>query len=73
MLKGFLMKKMLASKIAGLPEEEREKAVRAIEENPELFAKIAEEMEAAIKAGKSQTDVAMEIAQKYGEELKRLM
>lgn len=67
------MKKMLASKIAGLPEEEREKAVRAIEENPELFAKIAEEMEAAIKAGKSQTDVAMEIAQKYGEELKRLM
>lgn len=67
------MKKMLNAKLSQLPKEEREKALRAIEGNPELFAKIAGEMETAMKSGKNQAAVAMEIAQKYGEELKRLM
>ena len=67
------MKKMLNSKLAGLPEEKRDKVVRAMDENPELFSKIAEEMEAGLKSGKDQMAVVMEIANKYGEELKKLM
>lgn len=73
MLQEFLMKKMLNAKLAQLPEEEREKVLKAIEDNPEFFKKIALELETAMKSGKNQMAALMEVVQKYEEELKKLM
>ncbi len=73
MLKELLLKKMFQSQLAKLPEEEREKARKLTEEHPEFLMKIAKELEDAVKSGKSQTEAAIEIAQKYQEEIKKLL
>ncbi|MDQ3076528.1 MAG: hypothetical protein M3Q63_00515 [bacterium] len=72
-LKTFLMKKMLKSKMKDVPEAEQEKIFGAIEKNPALFQKIAEETEVAMKGGKDQMAAAMEVMQKYQKELQEAM
>ncbi len=72
-LKTFLLKKMLKSKMKGVPEAEQEKIFTAIEKNPELFQKIAEETQEKVKGGKEQTAAAMEVMQKYAAELQEAM
>jgi hypothetical protein len=42
-LKTFLMKKMLKSKLGDMPEDQQNKIFGAIEKNPDLFKKIAQE------------------------------
>lgn len=57
----------------GVPAEEQEKMLGMIEKNPELFQKIAREIQEEIKAGADQMSATMKVAQKYQEELKGLM
>lgn len=72
-IKNFLMKKMLASKMKGVPQAEQDKLFAMIEKNPELFQKIALEVQEEIKKGKDQMTATMEIAKKYEADLKGLM
>lgn len=72
-IKNFLMKKMLASKMKGVPQEEQDKLFNMIEKNPELFQKIALEVQEEIKKGKDQMAATMEIAKKYEADLKGLL
>lgn len=72
-LKTFLLKKMLKSKMQGVPETEQEKIFAAIEKNPELFQKIATETQEKMKTGKDQMTAAMEVMQKYQKELQEAM
>lgn len=72
-LKTFLMKKMLKSKMQGVPEEQQEKIFTAIEKNPELFQKIAAEVQAKVKGGQGEMEAAKEVMKKYQSELKGLM
>lgn len=73
MIKEFLMNKMIQSKLAGIPAAERAKIISAVEKNPDLFMKIAEEVKISIKSGKDQTTAAMEVMKKYESEFKGLM
>ncbi|MDQ3014975.1 MAG: hypothetical protein M3Q73_03865 [bacterium] len=72
-LKTFLMKKMLKSKMKDVPEAEQEKIFAAIEKDPQLFQKIAEEVQQKMKEGKDQMAASMEVMMKYQKELKDLM
>ncbi len=72
-IKSFLLKKLLKSKMKGVPEAEQEKMITLIEKNPELFQKIGVEVQAKIKEGKDQTTASMEVMQKYQNELKAAM
>ncbi len=69
MIKDFLVKKMLEKQLAGMPKEQQEMIKAAVQKNPELFKKIAEETEAQVKAGKNQMYAAFEIMKKYQKEL----
>ncbi len=60
----------MKSKMKDVPEEQQEKILAAVEENPELFQKIALEVQEKMKGGKDQMAAAMEVMQKYQEELK---
>ncbi len=71
MFKDFLMKKMLESKMKGMPKEEQEKIINMITNNPELFQKIGVEIQEKMKAGRSQMDAAMEVMKMHEEELKQ--
>ncbi|AKM84329.1 TPA: hypothetical protein DCZ46_03195 [Candidatus Campbellbacteria bacterium] len=72
-LKGMLMRKMLKSQMKGVPEAEQEKIFKIIEENPELFQKIATEVQEKMKGGKDQMSATMEVMGKYQSELKNIL
>ena len=72
-LKDFLMKKMLASKMKGVPQEEQDKIFNMIEKNPDLFQKMGLEIQEEMKKGKDQMTASMEVAKKYESELKNIM
>ncbi len=67
------MKKMLASKLKGVPQDQQDKIFNAIENNPDLFQKIALEVQEKVKGGKDQMAASMEVMQKYQDELKGVM
>ena len=71
MLKRFLLKKMLKKQLAEVPEEEQEKMFTMIEKNPELFQKMALEIQEKTKQGIDQMTATLHVAQKYQEELKK--
>ena len=66
------MRKMMESKMKGIPQDQQEKMILMIEKNPELFQKIAIEMQEEMKKGKSEMDAAMAVMPKYKHELQKL-
>ncbi len=73
-MKTFLMKKMLASKMKGIPQEEQDRIFNMLEKNPELFQKIGLEVQNEMKSnGLDQMTATMKVSKKYEQELKGLM
>ncbi|MBI2120184.1 MAG: hypothetical protein HYT94_01005 [Parcubacteria group bacterium] len=72
-IKDFFVKKMIESKLKGIPEEQREQIVKVITENPELFEKIGKEIQQKTKEGKSETAAAMEVMRKYQGDIQKAM
>jgi hypothetical protein len=72
-LKTFFLKKLLKSKMQGVPEDQQDKIIEAIEKNPKLFENIALEVQEKMKQGKDQMTATMEVMQKYQEDLKKVM
>ncbi|OJI08060.1 hypothetical protein BK005_01585 [bacterium CG10_37_50] len=71
MLKELFLKQMLKAK--GVPSEQIDQVLLMVQKNPDLFAKIAKEIEQKIKSeNKSETQVAMEVMGKYKSELEQL-
>ncbi len=73
MIKDFLMKKMLKKQMKDVPQAEQEKMFAMVEKDPELFQKIALEIQAEMKTGKDQMAATMEVTKKYQTELGELM
>ncbi|MCM2339373.1 MAG: hypothetical protein NDI62_02885 [Burkholderiales bacterium] len=71
MFQNFLLKKMLQKQ--GVPEAQIDMFVKMIEKDPELFKKIAEEMQQKIKGGMDQMKAGTEVMKKYESELKKLV
>lgn len=72
-IKNFLMKKMLASKMKGVPQAEQDKVFGMLEKNPDLFQKIGLEVQEEMKKGTDQMTATMNVVKKYETELKGLM
>jgi 2-oxo-4-hydroxy-4-carboxy--5-ureidoimidazoline (OHCU) decarboxylase len=72
-IKTFLMKKMLASKMQGVPQADQDKIFTMIEKHPDLFEKIALEVQEEIKKGKDQMSATMEVVKRYESQLKGLV
>jgi hypothetical protein len=71
MFKEFLMKKMLKAK--GASDDQVNMILKLVEKNPELFQKIAGEIDAKVKSGQAQEQAAMEVMMAHQEELKGLL
>jgi hypothetical protein len=71
--KNMMMKQMLKSQMKGLPEDQQEKILKAIEENPEFFENIAKRIEQRMKEGKDQMSAAMEVMRENQDELRKMM
>jgi uncharacterized protein YneF (UPF0154 family) len=73
MIKEFLMKKVLKSKLKDVPPAEQEKIIAMVEKNPEFFNTIAGEIQAKMKQGKDQMAATMEVMREHEAELRRIM
>lgn len=75
MFRVFLLKKMLERQLAGagLTEQQKEKLLTAIGNDPELFAKIAKETEEEMKKGVDQMTAVMNASRAHQDELKKLL
>ncbi|PIT91436.1 hypothetical protein COU17_00390 [Candidatus Kaiserbacteria bacterium CG10_big_fil_rev_8_21_14_0_10_49_17] len=73
MFKEFFIRKMVASKMKGVPKEQQEQFIKAIEANPELFETIAKEIQAKTATGKDQMSAMMEVMQSHKEELSKAL
>ena len=73
MFKDFLIRKMLKQQLKGVPESEQEKMISLIMNNPELFKKIAEEVQVKVKSGQDQMSAVMEVMKLHKEELETIV
>lgn len=73
MLKEFLLKKMMKSRLGNIPEAEQDKLIKLVSENPALFQKIALEAQEKMKSGKDQMSAVMEVFAKYKTDLERIL
>ena len=70
MLKNFLFKQLLKSKLKDIPKEQQDKIFAALEENPKLFEELAHAVQEKMKQGKDQMAAVMEAAREREAELK---
>lgn len=71
MFKKFLIKKML--KKQGVPEEQQEMVLTMMEKDPDLFKKIAKEIEEKKKGGMNEMYASMAVMKKYQAQIQKLM
>ncbi len=72
-LKNLFLKKMLKNQLKGVPEDQQNKIIEAVEKNPKLFQDIAEEVQVKMKTGKDQQTATMEVMMSHQKELQDLM
>lgn len=57
----------------GVPEAEVDRIIALVEKNPELFKKIGDEIQAKVKAGRSQMAASMEVMRAHQAELQKVL
>lgn len=72
-IKDFMARKLLERQLKGLPADQRDIIIKAVQNNPDFFEKIGKEIEERTKQGKSQTAAAMEVMRKHQSDLQRIM
>jgi GTPase len=73
-IKDFFVKKLIESKLKGVPKEQQEQIIAVVQENPELFEKIGKEIQNKTKnEGKSEMVASMEVMRKYQSEIQNAM
>lgn len=71
--KNIMMKQVLKSQLKGLPQDQQDKIISAIEKNPEFFDNIAKKIEQKMKEGKDKVSASMEVMRENQNELRKLM
>lgn len=73
MFKEFLLKQVIKRQLKGVPEAEVDRIIALVEKNPELFKKIGDEIQAKVKAGRSQMAASMEVMRAHQAELQKVL
>lgn len=71
--KQFMTRKLMEHQLKNAPADQRELIMTMLEKDPELFEKIAKEMQEELKKGGNQMSVAMKVLPKYQKELQAMM
>jgi hypothetical protein len=72
MIKEFFLKQAVKFGAKDLPKDQKEMLMSAVEKNPELFNKIAKEIEVLKKQGKPEMYASLDVMKKYQKELQEL-
>ena len=68
-----MVKQMVKSQMKGIPLEQQDKIISAIEKNPQFFEDVAKKIEQKMKEGRDQTSAAMEVMRENQDELRKMM
>jgi mRNA-degrading endonuclease RelE of RelBE toxin-antitoxin system len=71
-IRDFFIKQAVKHGTKNLPKDQQAMLSAAVEKNPELFNKIAKEIEAVKKTGKPEMYAALDVMKKYQKELQEL-
>jgi len=71
MLKNFILKKLIQSKMKNLPKEQQDMILALVSEHPELFQKIGDEIKAKTKNGMNEQMAMMQVMRQYQGELQQ--
>lgn len=73
-IKDFFTKMALKKQIGHLPQAQQEAITKAVQENPEFFKKISDEIENKQKhENKSQLEATMEVMRKYQGDMQKIL
>jgi hypothetical protein len=72
MIKEFFLKQAVKYGSKNLPKDQQAMLQVAVEKDPELFSKIAKEIDALKKAGKPEMYAALDVMKKYQSQLQKL-
>ena len=71
-MKNKAMGALMERQLKNVPPEQREMIMKAMEKNPEIFQKIADEVKEAKKKGGNEMYATMQVMQKYQSELQKV-
>jgi hypothetical protein len=71
-IKDFFLKQAVKYGSKNLPKDQQDMLMKAVEKDPELFQKIAKEVEELKKQGKPEMYAAIDVMKKYQSELQKL-
>ncbi len=73
-IKNYAIKKVLDHQLKNVPEEQKQMIMTMVEKDPQLFEKVAKELQAEMKAnGNNQMAAAMKVLPKYQKEIMAAM
>lgn len=72
-IKDFFLKQALKHKLKDMPEAQRDMLISAMENNPEFFKKIGDEVKSLTKQGQSEMTATMIVMRKHQSELQKIL
>lgn len=72
-VKDFLIKKLVRSKMKGLPTDQQDMIIALVSENPDFFKKIQTEVESKKKQGQNEQMAMMQVMRENQAEIQKLM
>ncbi|MDE2031080.1 MAG: hypothetical protein KGI58_02355 [Patescibacteria group bacterium] len=72
-IKSFVAEKLIRAKMKDLPKAQQDMFIKLINENPELFKKIGEEVKALTKGGMSEMSATMHVMRMHQAEIQKAM
>ncbi len=72
-VKDFLIKKLVRSKMKGLPQEQQDMIIALVSENPEFFKKIQAQIESKKKQGQNEQMAMMQVMRENQAEIQKMM
>jgi hypothetical protein len=73
MLRQFLLKQMLSKQLANVPDDQKQKVLAAIEQNPDFFKNIADAIQQRVAKGEDQMSAIMAVVTEHKEGLQKLL
>lgn len=67
----FIIKSLIKKQLKGVPDDQIDMIINAIEKDPEFFKTLAEKIKAKTASGMSEQQAAQAIMAEHGEELKK--
>ena len=73
-IKSFFTEQLLKRQLKGMPKDQQEMVIKMVNENPDLFKKISEEVDRKVKhEGKEKMAATFEVMRKYQGDIQKLM